>query len=292
MPFPKVVSIYQGHTKRVRTISWSPDSTKIASAGLDQTVQIWNVKTGESIVQYLHHATTINDVAWSPTGRSIASADSDAVIRLWQPFDKSNEIVYQARSGWIAALSWSPEEHYLASVGGCLAEVRNISTGAIVRQFSHTFPINDVAWMPRGERVALACEDAIVNIWNVRTNKITILGTRDIVFAVAWSPDSHYLAATCFDGSIFVYDTMKQELFAEYRPDTGQVFAVAWSPDGHYLAYAGEKGIIHIWDIFHAPPFQDVAHSAAIFDVAWSPDGRYLAFASFDHSVQVLEMLE
>jgi WD40 repeat protein len=34
---------YRGHTDRINDIQWSPDGTKIASASLDKTVQVWLV---------------------------------------------------------------------------------------------------------------------------------------------------------------------------------------------------------------------------------------------------------
>jgi WD40 repeat protein len=34
---------YREHTNNVRTVAWSPDSTRIVSGGLDRLVRVWRV---------------------------------------------------------------------------------------------------------------------------------------------------------------------------------------------------------------------------------------------------------
>src|SRR5450755_332519 len=73
----------QGHESPITRIAWSPDGLTLASTSEDQTIRLWNAKTG-----YLHrtltgHDSTVYCVAWSPDGKMLASASSDTMIRLW-----------------------------------------------------------------------------------------------------------------------------------------------------------------------------------------------------------------
>jgi WD40 repeat protein len=34
---------YRGHTNHVHALAWSSDSTRLASAGWDKTVQVWSM---------------------------------------------------------------------------------------------------------------------------------------------------------------------------------------------------------------------------------------------------------
>ncbi|GHO49953.1 WD40 repeat domain-containing protein [Ktedonospora formicarum] len=46
---PKPVYVYHGQSKEVWSVSWSPDSKRIASASDDGTVQVWDATTGKHV---------------------------------------------------------------------------------------------------------------------------------------------------------------------------------------------------------------------------------------------------
>jgi WD40 repeat protein len=43
----------------VFSVSWSPDDTRLASAGSDHTVRVWNATTGECIFTYNGHSNAV-----------------------------------------------------------------------------------------------------------------------------------------------------------------------------------------------------------------------------------------
>ena len=64
------------------SLSWSPDSTKLALGAWDNTVTIWDVANG-TLVSTLQHASDVTSVAWSPDGNWIASSSMDRTVRIW-----------------------------------------------------------------------------------------------------------------------------------------------------------------------------------------------------------------
>ena len=66
---------YTGHLNTVTTVAWSPDGMRIASGSWDQTVQVWDARTGTPIFN-CNHTSTVNAVAWSSDGKRIASASA------------------------------------------------------------------------------------------------------------------------------------------------------------------------------------------------------------------------
>lgn len=79
---------YAGHSRAVLAIAILSDGKTVASAGVDQTVQIWDSKTGKAIRILDNHVAAVNELAVRPGARkdtppTIASASDDRTVRLW-----------------------------------------------------------------------------------------------------------------------------------------------------------------------------------------------------------------
>src|SRR5256885_14772026 len=82
---------YHAHSKEVSAIDWSPEGTRIASSGRDETVQLWQAFPGKPILTYRGHCSAegysstvgVSVVAWSPNGALIASGGWDKTGQGW-----------------------------------------------------------------------------------------------------------------------------------------------------------------------------------------------------------------
>jgi WD40 repeat protein len=71
-----------GHTGEVTSVCWSPDGKRLASAGRDGTIKVWDPATGQEAMA-LQLGGDVVCIAWSRDGRKLASATADGAIQIW-----------------------------------------------------------------------------------------------------------------------------------------------------------------------------------------------------------------
>src|SRR5688572_7125433 len=112
-----------------------------------------------------------------------------------------------------------------------------------------------VAFAPDGVRVAAACGDNTVTVWDTATRKVvkTLTGHDSYVFSVAFASDGRHVASAGHDGTVRLWDVLTgDELFS--RPGhlgdyAGTAGSVAFSPDGKKFVAGGEDGFATVWDV-------------------------------------------
>ncbi|XP_075626273.1 coronin-1C isoform X1 [Balearica regulorum gibbericeps] len=87
------VVVLEGHSKRVGIVAWHPTARNVLlSAGCDNAIIIWNVGTGEALINLDDmHVDMIYNVSWNRNGSLICTASKDKKVRVIDP--RKQEIV-------------------------------------------------------------------------------------------------------------------------------------------------------------------------------------------------------
>ena len=156
-----------GHSARVVACCFSPDGTRIASAGYDHAVRLWVVGTGECVRTLQGHTNWVLSARFSVDdgGARIATASWDNTARVWD-----------------------------AASGACLRTLRHQNT------------VNDAIFSPDGTRVATAPYDGALKIWDAATASCvaTLPGHEAPVNMLAYAKDGT-LASASDDGTARVW---------------------------------------------------------------------------------------
>jgi WD40 repeat protein len=129
--------------------------------------------------------------------------------------------------------------------------------------------------------VAVACEQNMVEVCNLRTNEKASFRGRAVITAVAISDEGRYVAGGCWGA--MVWDLQTGHLLFEEN-GASVVSGIAFSQDGRILAAAFEREVhvYHLDKSGHGLLVQRLAgHDSKIRSMATSEDGSRIATTSF-----------
>lgn len=132
---PNPVLNFTGHSRSVDAVCLLRDGKTLVSAGVDQSVRVWDLKSGELIRSMNQHIKPVHALAIRPGEVGlpmIASAAGDRTIRLWQP-----------------------------------------TIGRMVRYVRLDAEPLDIAWLSDGSRIVASCVDGRVRVVDPNEVKVT-----------------------------------------------------------------------------------------------------------------------
>jgi len=281
-------------------VAFSPDGARIASAGKDGTLTIWNSRTGEVIRKFPAHNGAACGIAFHPLGGHVASTGADRLVKVWdlsapdQPrFQGPCDAVRQFGAAYTVSFR-PPDGRHLAA--GCDEMVRVWDWEKNQpHNPEHTFPGPEhhsipVAFTRDGRRLATGgAGQQCPSLWDAETGQPVgaFSGQPNPVTALAFTPVGGQLASANVGRSVDLWDTTTHEL-RRTLPHDGNVLGVAFSLDGARLASTGEDKTVHIWDAATGREVLGLRdHTNTCECVAFSPDGHRLASASHDGTIRI-----
>lgn len=271
------------------SVDVQPKGKRLASAGQDCAVKIWNLSLIASLAIPFNSSLSINSSLSSTlnpkTPFHSLSKNSDNPSQQQQPPQGALLASISSHSSAVNCVRWSPNGNLLASGGddavvliyellkGTISQNPAFSSGTgpnienwrVKRPLrAHSGDVTDVCWSPDGEKLASASVDNFIHIWNIRNERIIVRleGHRGLVKGVSWDPVGRYLASQSDDRTVRIWrvaDWKEEKTISKpfqqavYKENSMAFFLrISWSPCGTNLlaVNAYKKPGAH-----HAPMF-------------------------------------
>jgi WD40 repeat protein len=241
-----------GHTNGVYKLMVSDYTRQIISVGLDKTIRLWDLNSGEPARVLRPPAANgahgyLFSAALAPDGKLLAVGTYRALTPL---FDHRIHLI-------------------------------DITTGEMVRSLKgHMYTTYDLAFSPDGERLASASQDNTVRIWNVATGETlkVLKGHDSLVHGVAWSPDGKFVVSGSYDKTARIWSVASGAAVATMRESQGGINTVGWRPDGKVIATGSTDKAIRLYDTSGKLIYQWPKLGNEVMSLKFSADSKRLLY--------------
>jgi eukaryotic-like serine/threonine-protein kinase len=250
---PRLLQLWV-HGAVATAAEFSPDGTRVVTAGRDHTVRVWDAGTGEPVTPPLCHHGKVEQARFSVDGHRIVSAGKDGA-RIWNA--RTGALLLTLAHSNLICVGLSPDGRWLA-------------TGSYSREDTVR------VWEFDTGRQVLASGDLGGN-----------------AFHLSFSSDSRHLLADCWANQALIWDLASRRLLIKVSPPNKQaVQRAAFDSEATRVLTADYGGVLQVWDATNGQPllpplFHDPVNHASALDAAFSPDGRLFVSAGIDGTARL-----
>ena len=241
-------AILKGHNYHVRALDWSPDGTRLASGG-DVTMRIWN-RQGVWLKEFKPSNKSNYALDWSPDGSAIVVVNLDKTAHILSPDGKKLKDIKLPHTA--RKVKWGPDSQQFVTISDTDARMWNrdgtpgpvlpkpprslvtldwnyatdqIAVGGWSQRFqtwnaegepgaSQKTPqsILDIAFSPKGDRVALACFNSTLLFARPDGSEThLVLAHAGPMTSLSWHPDGNTLVSGAYDNTLRFWDAKTRE---------------------------------------------------------------------------------
>jgi WD40 repeat protein len=218
-------------------------------------IDVWDPATGDRVFD-ADVGGEVSSIDWSNDGEHLVAGTfgSTAVI-----FDQSGHqvgVLSEGEGFFVDYVSFSPDGRLVATSvtsqrrpQAARVSLWDWESNSVARRIPQPKGTRAIAFDPRGSQIAIAHENAVVEIYDVDSgeSQVRLPSTGSPVGDVEFSPDGTRIAAGSDDGTVRLFDLESGDQLLVLRGHDYLVSGIAFSPDGAKLASASPDGIIRIW---------------------------------------------
>jgi WD40 repeat protein len=168
-------------------VNFSPDGSRLATAGSDGWVRVWDAQTGEELLSFMVNEAGVRNVEYSPDGRLLATGSEGGTANIWDARTGEELHSFPGHPTRVSRIVFSPDVSLLATTGdGGLVRVFSVVTGELQYALpSQNSTVLGMRFSPDSRYLATGGGDA-VRLWDAATGveRLTLAaGPGDVAFS-------------------------------------------------------------------------------------------------------------
>jgi len=181
-------------------VRFSPDGQQLVAWGLDDSIHIWDVATGEKLREQMVHGNKCHNAKFSLDGRRLATGSLDHTARVWDfPSGKSLCAPLQHPDN-VFSVRFSPDGRLLLTA--CrdgMARLWDWQRGTLVcPPFQHNWEVWDAAFVPGSPWIMTVSQDETARLWESHTGKLVapVWKLGGFIWRLEVTPDGKFAVAS------------------------------------------------------------------------------------------------
>jgi cytochrome c/WD40 domain-containing protein len=189
------------------SVCFNSDSTRLACAGTDNTIRIFDAQSGNLQLSIEQHADWVTSVAFSADGSNIVSASRDKTVRIFDTATGELETTYTGHTEPVFAASFSIDPKYaLSGARDRKIHIWEIKDGKKAGDLAIDAEIQRVIASTNGIFVAADKQIRHFSADTKRESIRTYSGHADLIYSLALHDASARLASGSFDGELRIWN--------------------------------------------------------------------------------------
>lgn len=302
---PSCLRTLVGHTGFVNAVALAHDGRTAISAGEDETVRIWDLRTGQCLRIFHGHRGSVTSVALTPDGQLAVSGGKDGKLRVWNTRTGECCRILQNRSA-IRSISLTPDGRLAASTSESGERIWDVATGKCLRRLRGHFGLAMSISLSSDGRIAITSsfEHAnirggnILRVWDVLSGTyIHRLGSYSKrstgrSTGVRLTADGSVAISGSIDGTIRVWYLHNGGYIRDLKGHEQAVSAVDLTPDGRIGISGAEDRTIRAWDIKEGVELRVLhGHAGSVSSVVIHPRGHLCVSGSTDGTLRTWDLV-
>uniref|UniRef100_A0A452TH63 Apoptotic protease-activating factor 1 n=1 Tax=Ursus maritimus TaxID=29073 RepID=A0A452TH63_URSMA len=302
--------VVRPHTDAVYHACFSEDGQRIASCGVDKTLQVFKAETGEKLLEIKAHEDEVLCCAFSTDDRFIATCSVDKKVKIWNSMTGELVHIYDEHSEQVNCCHFTNNSHYLllaTASSDCFLKLWDLNQKECRNtMFGHTNSVNHCRFSPDDKLLASCSADGTLKLWDVKSAnerksinvKQFFLNSEEpqedmevIVKCCSWSADGARIMVAA-KNKIFLFDIHTSGLLAEiHTVHHGTIQYCDFSSlQNHLAVVALSQCCVELWNMDSCLKVADCrGHLSWVHCVMFSPDGSSFLTSSDDQTIRLWE---